>query len=118
MNGTANKTVFAFKAYICITSIQTLDAEEYHGQTFSIDLGSVEEAIQLKQKIEQENLITSDMVMDAVTGATASIQLPENLLESLNSGNLTSINATAQRLSYLCFYPIPCFRMSIKAIRR
>ena len=101
MNGTANKTVFALKVFAL--QIQTLDTEEYQGQTFSIDLGSVEEAIQLKQKMEQENLITSDMVMDAVTGATASIQLPENLLESLNSGNLTSTNATAQRLSYSVF---------------
>ena len=101
MNGTANQTVFAFKAFAL--QVQTLDPEEYHGQTFSIDLGSVEEATQLKQKIEQENLITSDMVMDAVTGATASIQLPENLLENLNSGNLTSANVTAQRLSYSVF---------------
>ena len=101
MNGTANKTIFALKAFAL--QIQTFDPEEYQGQTFSVDLGSVEEAVQLKQKIEQDNLITSDMVMNAVTDATASIQLPENLLENLDSGNLTSTNITSQRLSYSVF---------------
>ena len=51
--------------------VQTLDPEEYQGQTFSVNLGSVDEAVMLEQKIERENFITSDMVMDVVTGATA-----------------------------------------------
>ena len=101
MNGTTNQTVFAFKAFAL--QVQTLDPAEYQGQTFSVDVGSVEESMKLEQKIDKRDLITSDMVMDAVTGVTASIQLPENLLECFNSCNLTSTNATAHRLSYSVF---------------
>ena len=97
-NGTANTTVFAFKAFAL--QVQALDPEEYQGQTFSVNLGSVEDTVILEQKIEQENLITSDMVMDAVTGATASIQLPEDVLNNLDFCNLTS---SVQRLSYSVF---------------
>ena len=104
-NDTSNQTVFAFKAFAL--QIQTLDPAEYQGQTFSIDLGSVEESMRLKQNIEEYDLVTSDMVMDAVTGSTASIQLPEDLLECFNSSvcNSTStfFNVTAHRLSYSVF---------------
>ena len=102
-NSTTNQTVFAFKAFAL--QVQTLDPAEYQGQTFSVDLGSVEEAMKLEQTIDRHDLITSDMVMDAVTGATASIELAENLLECRNSSicNLTSTNATTNRLSYSVF---------------
>lgn len=105
MNGSTNQTVFAFKAFALY--VQTLDPTEYQGQTFSVDLGSVEETLKLEQKIEQENLITSDMVMDAVTGATASIQLPENILENLDFCNLTS---SVQRLSYSVYLSSALFQ--------
>ena len=101
MNGSTNQTVFAFKAFAL--QVQTVDPAEYQGQTFSVDLGSVEETMKLEQKIDKHDLVASDMVMDAVTGATASIQLPENLLECFNSCNLTSTNTTARRLSYSVF---------------
>ena len=102
MNDTANQTIFAFKAFAL--QVQVLDPEEYHGQTFSVDLGSVEEAMKLEQKIDQGDLITSGMVMDAVTNATASIQLPENLFESLDSCNFTNLTSTSiQRLSHSVF---------------
>ena len=104
-NDTSNQTVFAFKAFAL--QVQTLDPAEYQGQTFSIDLGSVEESMRLGQNIEEHDLVTSDMVMDAVTGATASIQLPEDLLECFNSSmcnsTSTSFNITARRLSYSVF---------------
>ena len=105
MNGTTNQTVFAFKAFAL--QVQILDPAEYQGQTFSVDLGSVEETMKLEQKIEQENLITSDMVIDAVTGATASIQLPKNILENLGFCNLTS---SVQRLSYSVFLSSALFQ--------
>ena len=102
-NSTMNQTVFAFKTFAL--QVQTLDSAEYQGQTFSVDLGSVEEALKLEQKIDRHDLITSDMVMGAVTDATASIELAENLLECRNSSmcNLTSTNATTNRLSYSVF---------------
>ncbi len=104
-NSTTNQTVFAFKTFAL--QVQTVDPAEYQGQTFRVNLGSVEESVRLEQNIEQRDLVTSDMVMDAVTGATASIQLPEDLLECLNSSTCnstsTNFNATAHRLSYSVF---------------
>ena len=101
-NDTSNQTVFAFKAFAL--QVQTLDPAEYQGQIFSIDL---EESMRLGQNIEERDLVTSDMVMDTVTGATASIQLPEDLLECFNSSvcnsTSTSLNITAHRLSYSVF---------------
>ena len=44
-NSTMNQTVFAFKTFAL--QVQTLDSAEYQGQTFSVDLGSVEEALKL-----------------------------------------------------------------------
>ena len=104
-NDTTNQTVFAFRAFAL--QVQTLDPAEYQGQTFSVDLGSVEEAMKLEQKVEQEDLITSDMVMDAVTGATASMQLPEDILDNLHFSNLTS---SVQRLSYSVFLSSALFQ--------
>ena len=98
MNGTTNQTVFAFKAFTL--QVQTLDPEEYQGQTFSVDLGSVEETVMLEQKIKQENLITSDI---AVTGATATVQLPEDILDNNFTRKLISTSIHVHRLSYSVF---------------
>ena len=105
VNGTNNQTVFAFETFAL--QIQDLDPQEYQGQTFSVDLGSVEEAMNMEQNIEEGDLVTSETVMEVVTGATASMQLPEDLLESLDSCTFTInsnlISATPQRLSYSVF---------------
>ena len=105
VNGMNNQTVFAFETFAL--QIQELDPQEYQGQSFSVDLGSVEEATKMEQRIEEGDLLTSETVMEVVTGATASMQLPEDLLESLDSctfatnSNFTSV--TPQRLSYSVF---------------
>ena len=94
-------TIFGLKAFAL--QIQALDLEEYQimSQSFSVDLGSVEEAMKLEERIEERNLITSDAVIDAVIGATASMELSENPPQSLNSFNLTNLtSAGVQRLSY------------------
>ena len=103
MNSTKNQTVFAFKVFAL--QIQDLDPQEYQGQTFSIDLGSVEEAMKVEQRIEEGDLMTSETVMEAVSlAATASILLPQNLFESHNSCSFTSqTSATQKRLSYSVF---------------
>ena len=100
VNDTNNRTVFALKTFAL--QIQELNPQEYQGQTFSVDLGSVEEAMKLEQRIGEGDLRTSETVMEAVTNATASIQLPENLLESCNNTNMTLV-VTPQRLSYSVF---------------
>ena len=96
--------MFAFKTFAL--QIQELDPPEYQGQTFSVDLGTVEEAMKIEQRIEEGDLVTSDnIVMEVVMDATASLQLPEDLLESLDSCNFTTnlTSAKPQRLSYSVF---------------
>ena len=60
-NSTANssQTVFAFETFAL--QIQQLDPEEYKGQTFSVNLGSVEEAKEDNKSIGQEALVTSEL---------------------------------------------------------
>ena len=96
--------MFAFKTFAL--QIQELDPQEYQGQTLSVDLGTVEEAMKIERRIEEGDLVTSDnIVMEVVMDATASLQLPEDLLESLDSCNFTTnlTSAKPQRLSYSVF---------------
>ena len=63
----------------------------------------------MEQRIEEGDLLTSETVMEVVTGATASMQSPEDLLESLDScvittnSNFEFTSVTPQRLSYSVF---------------
>ena len=120
-NSTINSTkmVFAFETFAL--QVQELDPEEYKGQMFSVNLGSLERAREDNQTIEQTALMTSKLesvtdlkqnqdktdkegVVNAFAGSTASLQLPEDLLDLCNdtsSNNMTS--AVPQRLSYSVF---------------
>ena len=120
-NSTINSTkmVFAFETFAL--QVQELDPEEYKGQMFSVNLGSLERAREDNQTIEQTALMTSKLesvtglkqnqdktdkegVVNAIAGSTASLQLPEDLLDLCNdtsSNNITS--AVPQRLSYSVF---------------
>ena len=57
-NSTANSSqaVFAFETFAL--QIQQLDPEEYKGQIFNVNLGSVEKAIKDNQTINQGDLVT------------------------------------------------------------
>ena len=111
-NSTSNssQTVFAFDTFAL--QVQQLDPEEYKGQVFSINLGSLKEARKDNRTIKQENLVTSqlesaanlnhetdnDGARKAMADTTASLQLPEDLL------NLCiDVNVSSQRLSYSLF---------------
>ena len=119
-NSTTNssQTVFAFETFAL--QVQQLDPEEYKGQVFSVNLGSVEEATKDNQKIDQTALVTTELesaentnlehkmkiikrekATNTMAGTTASLQLPEDLLLDLCSSNSTS--AVPQRLSYSVF---------------
>ena len=128
-NSTSNSSnmIFAFETFAL--QVQELDPEEYKGQVFRVNLGSLEEATKDNQTIELENLVTSELesatnlnhgtandlskrnVMDnagvrnALADTTASLQLPEDLLDSCNESDVNSnlVSATSQRLSYSVF---------------
>ena len=106
----SNQTVFAFDTFAL--QVQQLDPEEYKGQMFSINLGSLKEARKDNRTIKQENLVTSqlesaanlnhetdnDGARKAMADTTASLQLPEDLLDSC-----IDVNVSSQRLSYSVF---------------
>ena len=76
--------------------MQQLNPEEYKGQVFSINLGTVEDIRKDNQTIEQNALVTSNLKLaanmkdgtdnegprDSMAGTTASLQLPDDLLDS------------------------------------
>ena len=111
-NSTTNSalTVFAFKSFAL--QVQQLDPKEYKGQMFSINLGLLEEAREDNQTIDQRALMTRQLeskqdkgdtkgVMNAMT--TASLQLPEDLLDSCSDMNTNLTAIVPQRLSYSVF---------------
>ena len=118
-NSTSNSSnmIFAFEAFAL--QVQELDPEEYKGQVFSVNLGSLEEATKDNQTIEQENLVTSELESvinlipesdsdgsrNAIADTTASLQLPEDLLDSCNESDVNSnlVSTSPQRLSYSVF---------------
>jgi hypothetical protein len=127
-NSTSNSSQivlnFAFETFAL--QVQQLDPEEYRGQMFSVNLGSLEEASKDNRTIEPKNLVTSqlesatnlnhetandprkgdiDGSRNVMADTTASLQLPEDLLDSCNESDVNSnlVSATPQRLSYSVF---------------
>ena len=114
-NSTANltkTTVFAFETFAL--QVQELDPEEYIGQIFNVNLGSLEKARKDNQTIQQSALVTSELesveqdnegVVNGFADSTASLQLPEDLLDmcSSMSSNVISTVPQSSRLSYSVF---------------
>ena len=114
-NSTTNLTqkVFTFETFAL--QVQQLDPEEYKGQMFSVNLGSLEEAREDNQTIGQGALVISELEltvnfnmkhkldMNAMAGTTASLQLPEDLLDSYSDVDTNLTSAIPQRLSYSVF---------------
>ena len=94
-NTTANTSMFSFRTFAL--QVQNIDSSSFKGQTFNVDLGSVEEAMNITGTIEDSALITLEDVMDVLNNATAAIQISEQLLEQCTLGEKT------QRLSYSVF---------------
>ena len=100
-NSTENATnTFAFKTFAI--QIEEIDPQMYQGQSFSVDLGSVQETMEIVGKIPTDSLITSDTTRRIPTSNTASIQLSEHLFEDSSSCNPPSSSALA-RVSYSVF---------------
>ena len=114
-NGTVNssQTVFAFETFAL--QVQQLDPEEYNGQMFSVNLGLLEEAREDNRTIDQGALVTSKLElgtkfnenhkidMNAMASTTASLLLPEDLLESCSDVNTNLTSVIPRRLSYSVF---------------
>lgn len=103
-NFSEDKVVYGFDTFAL--QLQDIDPNLFNGQTFSVNLGSVEDAIESNDGI-QDFLKTSEMVITKVLGnTTASIQLPNNFLDSAQECTDTSMLDQPMdqlRLSYFVF---------------
>ena len=87
--------MFSYRTFAL--QVQNIDISSLNGQTFNVDLRSVEEARNMTGDIDDSNLITQENVMEALSNATAAIHISEELLNHCTPG------LTNQRLSYSVF---------------
>lgn len=73
--------MFPFDTYAL--QLQDIEADSFKGQTFSIDLGSVEQAMNEEGAIEIDSLKTSEMIMKVLDNSTAAVQIPENIISDI-----------------------------------
>ena len=93
-----NTTTLAFQTYAL--QAQDIDPSSFQGQTFNVDLGSVEEAMKTNGEIDEARITTSAMVMEAISNVTAAVQVPQSLFSNNSSSDNNSSN---QRLSHTVF---------------
>lgn len=110
-NKTDNKTTLGFQTFAL--QVQDIDPERFRGQTFIAELGSVEEVLNSSERIDTDNLVTAETVLNMLDNATASIQVPKALLNFNNSANeVNETGGVTQRLSYLVFLTDILFQVS------
>ena len=102
LNGTEDRTVFGYSMYAL--QVQSIDSVKVGGHALTVDLGSVDEALNNGQ-ISEEDLITGESLMSVLTNATASVYIPtDSLVNNVNSCTLEMLNASQQtRLSHSVF---------------
>ncbi len=101
-NSTNNRTVLSFETFAI--TVQDVDPDSFQGQTFVVDLGPVEEAINNTGVIDQDALMTVNVYtadnrseIEDNENSTASLHLNFSALEDLNNASLR------QRLIYSVF---------------
>lgn len=96
-----DKIIFGFKKFAL--QLQDIDPDVFKGQTLTVDVGSVEDALDSEERFGN-SLKTSEMVMKVLENSTAAVHLPHSFFSSImecmedddsNSGQL--------RLSYSVF---------------
>ena len=99
LNTTENSTALVYRTFAL--QVQNIDPSSIEGQTFNVDLGSVEEAMNITGSIDDSALITT---MDFLNNATAAIHVSEELMKYCTPREST------QRLSYSVFLLDTFFR--------
>jgi hypothetical protein len=83
--------------------VQSIDSVKVGGHALTVNLGSVDEALNSGQ-ISEEDLITGESLMSVLTNATASVYIPtDSLVNNVNSCTLEMFNTSQQRLSHSIF---------------
>ena len=95
--------MFGYETYAL--QIQDIDPDTFKGQTFTVNLGSVEEALNSSEGFRDESLKTSEMIVEVLDNSTAAVQIPEDFVdECMMMGNISSISSSfTRRLSYNVF---------------
>ena len=92
-NSTSNTLVFALNNFPLL--LRDVNPESFIGESLSVNLGSVEEAIRNSSGINEVALVT---MMDPLLNATASAKLPESLFDGI-----TTYASPWQRIVYSVF---------------
>ena len=82
-----------------------IDTSNFQGQTLSIDVGSVQEAMSINRNIREEAIETAAGIK-AYQNSTASVQVPESVFQDLGQ------SGGQQRLSYAVFVRDTFFQSS------
>ena len=93
VNSTNNTLAFAFKNFALL--LRDVNPKGFSGESFSVNLGPVEEAIRNSSGINEEALVT---MMEPLYNATASAKLPDSLFD----GKTTCVSPW-QRIVYSVF---------------
>ena len=99
-NSSDGRAIFGLETYAL--QMQDIDPDRFVGQTFSVELGSVEDAMK-SGGIGDESLKTSKRVIQFLDNSTAAIQIPKNFFEQPFSDMSTNKQQPLQRLSYSVF---------------
>ena len=78
--------------------MQDVSRDSFLGEVFSVDLGTVQQSLNNSDQIDQTRLITT---MDALSNATASLQVPSTIFDRNQMSSYT--DSPKQRLSYGLF---------------
>ena len=100
-NSTENATnTFALKTFAI--QIEEFDPQLYQGQSFSVNLGSVQDTMNIDGNIPADSLIIRDATGEIIiTNNTAVIQLPEELFKDLS--HCIPPSSSQARVSYSVF---------------
>lgn len=101
-NSSDGKLTFGFNNYAM--QLQDIDPGAFNGQTFSVNLGSVEDAL-ISDNGFNNSLKTSNVLVEVMNDSTAAIQLPENFIQSIEGYEDENQNLTSNqlRLSFAVF---------------
>ena len=83
LNSTEDKQLFTRNNYAL--QVQQINASLFTGETFNVDLGTVEEAMNTSGNIDPQALLT---LLNSVSNATGSLSVSERAVTESNSSNV------------------------------
>ena len=99
----STSATFTWKTYAL--QVNDIDASNFQGQTLSVDLGSVQNAMSISSNIREEAIETISRIK-TYQNRTASVQVPESIFQDFRQ------SSGQQRLSYAVFVRDTLFQSS------